>query len=197
MEQNRDAEKSKPEIDFSDLMIYAKRFTGLTQQRESLLIENALEIKPALPSITERFYTTLQGIDQTAPYLQGRVETLKKTHLLWLEGLFTGPFDKHYAQSMYQVGRVHVDVDLPVEFMSGGISLIGDELTTAIFDIYSDRLSQCQQLLKAVNSVMSFSLLIMQQSYQNSSLVAELERFLAITGMSRNLFDNLASAYHK
>ncbi|MES9851845.1 MAG: protoglobin domain-containing protein [Candidatus Thiodiazotropha sp. L084R] len=197
MEQNRDIENSKHEVDFSELMIYAKRFTGLTQQRESLLMESTLEIKPALPSITERFYTTLQGIDQTALYLEGRVDKLKKTHLFWLEGLFTGPFDKHYVQSMYQVGRVHVDVDLPVEFMSGGMSLIGDEITNAIFDIYSDRTNQCQQLLKAVNSVMSFSLLIMQQSYQNSSLVAELDRFLAITGMSRKLFDNLASAYHK
>jgi len=28
------------------------------------------------------------------------------------------------------------------------------------------------------------------------SLVAELEKFLTITGMSRTLFDNLAHAYH-
>ena len=37
--------------------------------------------------------------------------------------------------------------------------------------------------------------MVMQESYQASSLAAELEKFLSITGMSRQLFDNLAEAY--
>ena len=96
---------------------------------------------------------------------------------------------------MYQVGKVHVKVELPVEFMSGGMSLIAEELIGLIGKTYGDDLQHCLELLKAVNAVMGFSLLIMQQSYQSSSLVAELDRFLAITGMSRTLFENLAGAY--
>ena len=46
-----------------------------------------------------------------------------------------------------------------------------------------------------MNAVLGFSLMVMQESYQSSSLAAELEKFLAITGMSRTLFDNLALAY--
>lgn len=183
------------EMDFAQLTEYAKSFTGLTADKEALLLKAATDIKPGLPEVTERFYTVLQGIDKTAPFVNGRLDQLKSTHLAWLEGLFTGPFDASYTEAMYQVGKVHVKVELPVEFMSGGMSLIAEELVGLVGKTYADDLQKCLELLKAVNAVMGFSLLIMQQSYQSSSLVAELDRFLAITGMSRTLFENLAGAY--
>ncbi len=183
------------EKDFAQLTDYAKSFTGLDADKEALLQAAGPAIKPGLPEVTERFYTTLQSIERTAPYIEGRLEALKATHKTWLEGLFSGPFDAGYTQAMYQVGRVHVKVGLPVEFMSGGMSLIGEELIALVDRTFNDDPGYARELLKAVNAVMGFSLLIMQQSYQNSSLAAELERFLAITGMSRALFDNLAAAY--
>ena len=183
------------EIDYKELTRYAKRFTGLTPDKEQLLLQAAAEIKPGLPEVTQRFYTTLQGIDKTAPFIEGRLEQLKSTHLAWLEGLFTGPYDENYTQAMYRVGQVHVKVNLPVEFMSGGMSLIGEELIALVGTIWGDDSQRCLNLIKAISAVMGFSLLVMQQSYQNSSLAAELDRFLGITGMSRPLFDNLAGAY--
>jgi len=183
------------EIDFDELTRYAKSFTGFTKDKEALLQEAGPTIKPALHGVTDRFYTTLQAIDKTAPFIEGRLVQLKTTHLKWLEDLFNGPYDEHYTQAMYQVGRVHVKVGLPVEFMSGGMSLISEELITLVCQIYGDDPNRCPPLLKAINAVMGYSLLVMQQSYQLSSLSAELDRFLGITGMSRTLFENLASAY--
>jgi hypothetical protein len=98
---------------------------------------------------------------------------------------------------MYRVGAVHVKVGLPVEFMSGGMSLIAEELIELIGRTCGEDASRCRTLLKALNGVTGFSLLIMQQFYQSSSLAAELERFLAITGMSRTLFENLAGVYRE
>lgn len=181
--------------DYAELTDYAKAFTGLSAEKEALLQAAGAAIKPGLPEVTERFYTALQSIEQTAPYIEGRLESLKATHRSWLEGLFSGPFDAEYTQAMYRVGEVHVKVGLPVEFMSGGMSLIGDELIALVHRTFVDEISHAQELLKAINSVMGFSLLIMQQSYQSSSLAVELDRFLAITGMSRTLFNNLAGAY--
>ncbi|MEJ2694930.1 MAG: protoglobin domain-containing protein [Candidatus Thiodiazotropha sp.] len=143
------------EIDYAELTRYAKSFTGLTPDKEALLQKASSTIKPALPGVTDRFYTTLKAIDKTAPFIEGRLDHLKTTHLKWLEELFDGPYDEPYTQAMYQVGP----------------------------------------LLKAINAVIGFSLLVMQQSYQLSSLSAELDRFLGITGMSMTLFENLASAY--
>lgn len=185
------------EIDYAELTRYAKSFTGLTPDKEALLQKAGSTIKPALPGVTDRFYTTLQAIEKTAPFIEGRLEQLKTTHLKWLKDLFDGPYDESYTQAMYRVGRVHVKVGLPVEFMSGGMSLISEELTTLVCQTYADDPKLCPPLLKAINAVMGFSLLVMQQSYQLSSLSAELDRFLAITGMSMTLFENLAHAYKK
>jgi hypothetical protein len=182
-------------MDYTQLTGYAKAFTGLTPDKEELLRHAADAIKPGLPEVSERFYNVLQGIDTTAPFIAGRLDQLKSTHLAWLEGLFTGPFDASYGEAMYRVGQVHAKVDLPVEFMSGGMSLIAEELIGLIGKTFGEDQQRCLQLLKAVNAIMGFSLLIMQQSFQNSSLAAELDRFLTITGMSRKLFENLASAY--
>lgn len=182
-------------MDYVRLTEYAKAFTGLTADKEELLRQAADKIKPGLPEVTERFYRVLQRIDSTAPFVEDRLDQLKSTHLSWLEGLFSGPFDAQYTETMYRVGQVHAKVHLPVEFMSGGTSLIAEELMDLIGEAYGDDPRQCLDLLKAVNAIMGFSLLIMQQSFQNSSLTAELDRFLAITGMSRTLFENLAGAY--
>ncbi|MEJ2591567.1 MAG: protoglobin domain-containing protein [Candidatus Thiodiazotropha sp.] len=183
------------ETDYLQLTRYAKAFTGLTPEKEALLLAAAPVIKPGLPGVTERFYSELQRIDRTAPFIEGRLEQLKATHLAWLEGLFSGPYDEAYTRAMYRVGQVHVKVHLPVEFMSGGMSLIGEELIDLVCRVHAGEPHRWTPLLKAVNAVIGFSLLVMQQSYQSSSLTAELDRFLAITGMSRTLFDNLAGAY--
>ncbi len=38
--------------------------------------------------------------------------------------------------------------------------------------------------------------MVMQQSYQESGIAEELEKFLRISGMSRTLFTNRAKAYN-
>ena len=183
------------EMDYAHLTRYAKAFSGLTEEKEALLLDAALAIKPGLPDVTTRFYDELQRIDRAAPYIEGRLEQLKSTHLAWLEGLFTGPYDATYTRAMYRVGQVHVKVDLPVEFMSGGMSLIGEQLIGLVCSVFEGEPHRWPPLLKAINAVMGYSLLVMQQSYQSTSLADELDRFLAITGMSRSLFENLAGAY--
>jgi hypothetical protein len=185
------------QIDFETLTVYAKSFSGLTPARELLLLEIGPTVSPSLPRITEAFYGTLATIPATAPFLEGRLDLLKQTHLRWLNGLFTGPFDVAFATALYKVGHVHVKVNLPVEFMAGGMALIGDQLITEIDSVYQHDDQLRLNALGAINAILGFSLIIMQQSFQNSSLHEELEKFLKITGMSRKLFNNLAAAYSK
>lgn len=181
--------------DFEKLTVYGKSFSGLTADKEALLIEVGSQIKPHLGAVTEEFYQQLLNISEASTFLAGRVESLKKTHGLWMEGLFTGPFDKNFTAQMFKVGDVHVKVKLPVEFMAGAMTLINNRLFSLIVETCGDDKQRCGQIIAAVNAVTGFSLLVMQQSYQASSLAEELEKFLKISGMSRTLFTNLALAY--
>jgi len=181
--------------DFEKLTAYGKSFSGLTPEKEALLISVKDQIKPHLETVTDEFYQQLQEIPETAAFLDGRVDSLKKTHGLWMESLFTGPFDKDFTARMYKVGDVHVKVKLPVEFMAGAMTLINNRLYSLIINTFGDDKQRCADILTSVNAITGFSLMVMQQSYQESSLAEELEKFLKISGMSRTLFTNLALAY--
>ncbi|MBA4501084.1 protoglobin domain-containing protein [Marinobacterium marinum] len=183
------------QINFAALCEHGKSCSGFDAEDEQLLIAEGDQLKPHLVNVTEHFYQELQQIPAAAPFLEGRLEALKATHLAWLETVFTGPYDEVFAARMHKVGEVHVQVKLPVEFMSSGILLIKKHLIPILAQVYAGDVELMGKMMKAVNAVTGFCLIIMQESYQSSLLAQELDKFMAITGISRALFNNLASAY--
>lgn len=181
--------------DFEKLTHYAKSFSGLTPELESILIKTGADIKPKLAKVTDEFYQTLSTIPEAAKFVEDRVDSLKATHLRWMESLFSGPYDQAYIEQMYKIGYVHVKVNLPVEFMAGAMTLINNRLSGVMVESYSHDPAYLAKALEAISAMTGLSLMVMQQSYQEASLAEELERFLQITGMSRVLFTNLATAY--
>lgn len=183
------------QTDFEVLCQRGKLNSGFDAEDEQLLIQDGSRLLPYLSEVTENFYTELQRIPAAVPYIEGRVEGLKATHLAWLTTIFSGPYDAGFAAHMHKVGEVHVRVKLPVEFMASGTLLIKKHLVPILTQVYADDVMRMGQMMKAVNGVTGFCLIIMQESYQSSLMAQELDKFMAITGISRALFNNLASAY--
>ncbi|MDQ7072634.1 MAG: protoglobin domain-containing protein [Gammaproteobacteria bacterium] len=92
-------------IDFNELTRYAKAFTGLTAEREACLLDISGQLDPMLAEVTEKFYAKLTEIPETAPFIEGRLDTLKQSHLAWIKSLFSGPFDVNCTELMYKVER--------------------------------------------------------------------------------------------
>lgn len=182
-------------IDMQALCDYAKQFSGLDDQKISVLHHVYPDISHRLQEVTETFYGQLQTIPKTLPFLEGRIEVLKTTHVAWVHELLSGNFDVDYTRKLYHVGDVHVKVKLPVEFMAGAMTIIQSELIRIFGEMYAHDSAQLVSVTRALNAATGFSLLVMQESYQSSSMAEELEKFLRITGMSRVLFNNLARAY--
>lgn len=183
------------EVNIEELTEYCKAFSGLTPEREALLKEVCNEITPHLSSVTDAFYNELGQIEKAQPFLEGVLESLKKTHEAWLKGIFHEDFNEAYTRHIYHVGDVHVTIKLPVEFMAGAMTQIQRNMTPVLIKLYGDDLEKLTAVTEAIIAALGFNLQVMQESYQSSSLSAELEKFLKITGMSRVLFNNLASAY--
>jgi len=184
------------EVDFDELVARTKCLTNFKPEHEAILLKVGDVIKPHLGVVTASFYEVLVTIPKAQPFLDGRIDVLKQGHQKWLESLFTGPFDETFARNMYHVGSVHVKVKLPVEFMQGAATLIMGELIKLVTHLCREDAAKQGLILTAINGVIGYSVAIMQESYQASSLAEELEKFLAITGMSRALFNNLALAYN-
>ncbi len=181
------------DVELEELTEYARQFSGFTFERQDLLIRMGPTMIPVLPKITDAFYEVLLGIPKPAKYLQGRVNMLKQSHIHWLTSIFTGPFDLKYAAAIHHAGEVHVRVELPMEFMAGGMTLIGDQLIKEIEAQYADDSDLRAAAHEAVNAVLGFSLIIMQQALMESTLKSELEKFMKVTGISRPLFNKLAA----
>ena len=183
--------------DMQALCDYARRFTALTDDKITILHTVYPDIQPQLEAITDTFYERLSTIPKAHAFIQGRIEGLKPIHVTWLNELFTSNFDAEYTQKIYKVGHVHVKVKLPVEFMTGAMTIIQAETLQLLIKTYEGNQDLQVKAIDAIAAAIGFSSLVMQESYQSSSLAEELERFLIITGMSRLLFDNLAKAYRK
>lgn len=169
------------EIDFSELNQQAKLFAGFDAEDEATLRESHSALVSELDRVTEAFYLELGKIEDTGPFLEGRLDRLKATHRRWLEKIFTGPYDADFAAYMHQVGVVHVQVRLPERFMASGIGLIGKHLIPVLTEACSDDLDRLVRLMRAVNAVTTYCLIIMQVSYREH----ELERFMDVTGSVR------------
>lgn len=184
------------EINITELTEYCKAFSGLTPEREALLKEVSEEITPYLSGVTTSFYDELAKIDKAQPFLEGTLDSLKNTHEAWLKGIFSNTSDEEYTKHIYHVDDVHVKIQLPVEFMAGAMTQIQRNMTPVLINLYGQDPTKLIAVTEATIAAFGFSLQIMQESYQSSSLSAELEKFLKITGMSKVLFNNLAAAYN-
>ncbi len=181
--------------DFVELTRYAKQFSGLTTEKEAVLLSIKDEVSPLLGTVTDNFYDSMNDISEAASFLEGRVAALKQTHLNWMISIFTGPYNEAYTESMYNVGDTHVRVNLPVEFMSGGVTLVCNELYKIVFELYGNDSTKAHSIVDAINSAMGFSLFVMQKSY-HASIDEALDKFLLITGMSEALFEKLSSSFN-
>lgn len=182
---------------FAELGEYARAFAGLTPARDRLIHEVAGAVVPHLDRVTSSFYEQLQGVARAAPFLEGRLPSLRRTHRAWLETLFTAPYDTTFVERMYRVGDVHMRVGLPVEFMAGGMTMIADHLLPVLMAVANNNPARQEELVRAVTSALGYALIIMQESYQLSQLAGELDKFLAITGISRAQFNNLVAPHRK
>lgn len=185
------------DVNLQTLHLYTRQFSGLTEEKIQTLHEVYETLQPDLQQVTDTFYEQLSLIPKTKAFIEGRIDQLKLTHIAWLNELFVSNFDEDYTAKLYKIGDVHVKVNLPVEFVSGAMSIIQGELTVLIVQKYTGQTDKQLKILEALNSALSFCSLVMQESYQTSALAEELDKFLTITGMSRKLFDNLARVYSK
>ena len=164
------------EVNFEKLMIYTRAFSGYTPEHAVILAESSQDLTPRLTEVTDKFYAVLQEIPEARPFIEGRLDQLKATHQQWLEGVMKGVCNVEYTEAMYKVGDVHVKVNLPVEFMAGGICIIQGSLIKLVTEVYADEPLRAKTVLEAINAALGFSLMVMQESYQASSLAEELEK---------------------
>ncbi len=162
------------------------RFLELGPGDAEILRAFAPRIDDRLPAITEAFYARLVAEPATAPFLEGRLEGLKKTHLAWLRSLFSGEYGEAFFQRQFEVGQVHVRVELDSLWVDSVMNILRTELFRAILETASDR-QEAVAVYSAVLKVMDTALMVINLAYNEHRL----DLIHDVTGMPRALLERL------
>ena len=98
--------------------------SGFSAEDISVLAKIGPYVSPNLPRLTELFYERLQVDPATAVMVEGRVEILKKTHVAWLNELFSGIDAETLVAHQELIGRAHVKAKIPPVFVAASMSFL-------------------------------------------------------------------------
>jgi len=116
----------------------------------------------------------------------------------WLMGLLDGPFDGKRTEERWTLGEKLVDVDLTFE----DIILLEGLARQQLFELAREQLGESPDSLSAMmytlDKVLNLDLALIYSAYlqmrDTEMERALLDRFIAVTGFSRTLYENLAEA---
>jgi hypothetical protein len=97
---------------------------GLAKDEEADMLAVRDYIRPLIPHFTEYFYKVLLSEPQIVPYFEGRIEQLKKTHILWLESLFNGEYGAEFILAQEKIGAAHLRMRIPPLFVTASMSFL-------------------------------------------------------------------------
>lgn len=114
----------------------------------------------------------------------------------WLMGLLDGPFDGERAEERWTLGKKLIDVDLTF----GDLILLEGLARQQLFELVRERLGENPDSLSAMmytlDKALNLDLALIYSGYLQTRDAemerASLDRFIAITGFSRTLYENLA-----
>ena len=131
--------------------------------------------------ITDAFYRELANDPEAAAIVDGRVEQLKATHKVWMEGLFCGEYGDDYFNQRYKIGVVHVNAKIDPFFV--------EVVTSFLRRKFTEILSSNQQALEATLAILDLDAMIIIGAYHEDRM----NRMSEVTGMNLPLLERLMS----
>lgn len=175
----------------SDIFNRMLRYVGFTNADAEALSELGPTIRPRIPGIVIEFYDSVAR-DPLANEIftaeASRADRLHESLAVWLTALFSGRYDDAHYRRSHAIGRTHVRVKLPQDYMFTGMNVIRRALIREIRNIYPPHLDAT---LAAVEKLLDLELAIMNRAYSDNLVeqVQQLEqdRFERQLGESRHL----------
>ena len=101
---------------------------GFCDEDAACLIALHPLISPLLPALSEAFYERILASDAMRPFVIDKVDSLKQTHLRWMNLLFSGPFDDSFVAIHQHIGEVHLKQKIPPLFVSASMAFLRAEM---------------------------------------------------------------------
>ena len=170
-------------------------YTGLDDADAARLRALHAVLEPHFATVATRFYDAVWKSPGATAVLTGpaQVERLRLTLIDWMSSGLLGPYDERFYEKRSRIGRRHVQIGLPPQYMFAAMSV----MRTAYHDyLVADLASgEAHVAMRAVDKLFDIELAIMLHHYQLDSeekLVArerrsQTEKLVAMQTMSAGL----------
>lgn len=168
-----------------------KRLVGLTADDAGRAAGLADRMRPRIPSIIRQFLAIISA-DPTGQRLltatPDRTARLRQGLREWMEDLFSGDHDESHFRRSLSIGRTHVRIALPQDYMFTGMHLIRRFIFRALEDVVP---STSEPDRAALEKLLDLELAVMNLAY-NDNLVDQVQqsaedRYNRQLGESRHL----------
>ncbi|HET9155208.1 MAG TPA: protoglobin domain-containing protein [Myxococcaceae bacterium] len=126
-------------------------------------------LAPDFPEVSEIFYARILEYPPARAVLErgeSSVGRLKHSLVIWMDGLFQGPWDDAYLERRARIGRVHVRIGLPQHYMFGAMNLLRRELSARISRLVRPESAEHHVAQDALSRMLDLELAIMLQTYR-------------------------------
>jgi len=149
-----------------------KLYVGFDDDSEAALRALHPIASPSFGPIVDDFYAAIEAHPGARAAITGgraQIDRLKQTLLRWIETLLLGPHDEAYYEMRARIGRVHVRIALPQQYMFTAMDRIRVRLLDVIHDKVDDR-AQVRRMCAALNQIIDLELAIMLETYREDLL---------------------------
>lgn len=162
MSQERASWQIKDEATLDELV----SLMNLSAEEKQLMQHLAAAAAEIAPQMTSAFYERLFQHKNTAEYLEGiSMDRLHSMVAQWFTELFSGTYDKAYAQRRMAIGQIHVRIGLPVRYPLAMLDVV-----IPFGEAIAQQSSQPQQAVTAFRKVLALDIAIFNQAYEDNQL---------------------------
>src|SRR5262245_32182092 len=153
-----------------------KRYVQWSVDDESALRALHPLAAPEFERIADVFYRRILDHDQARSALEGgesQVGRLKVTLVAWMDSLLQGPWDEAYYERRARIGRVHVRIALPQQYMFGAMNVLRQELDGLLGRPFVDSPDTLRSTRLAPGKTLDLALPIMLHTYRQDLLAQQ------------------------
>jgi signal transduction histidine kinase len=151
-----------------------KRYVQFGADDETRLASLLPRLQPHFSAIVEDFYGHILNHAGARAAITGgdaQVERLKGTLMAWLTRVFRGPWDQAYYEQSARIGRRHVQIGLPQQYMFAAMDVIRVYVSNVILGLGLGT-PETPQSLAAVNRILDMELAIQLHTYREDYQLA-------------------------
>jgi len=146
-----------------------KTYVGFADADADALAALRPLVSPRFASFSEHFYEVILRHPRAAAAITGgdaQVDRLKQSLVTWMETGLAGPHDEAFYERRERIGRMHVAIGLPQEFMFTAMNVVRLDFQHALDELAAP---DARATRDAIDKLFDLELAIMLRHYQRDS----------------------------